>query len=199
MNFSTPLPRASQPRYAEGSAMRSNRDADSNAKQWQKNRAVGKQNDATTRVLAKMQQDIGRIRRSRAGGGSGAGIVKQFTLAQPTIQHPDVISASSGKLVTTSGEVQLPPLLRNTVASRKISSPTPNDESNTIVVNYAYSGGSQFRNASATGFTTEVQTIVPNYLPGDTILAVQDQFGNWTDLNVDSRMWCAYPVQPQPV
>lgn len=63
--FNTPLPRAQQPVFHEGSDLRSNRDSDVTAKLWQKNRTSQAQNDSYGIAIAAMQRELGKLRRRR--------------------------------------------------------------------------------------------------------------------------------------
>lgn len=68
MTFNNPLPRATQPTFHEGSGLRSPRDADAVARQWGRNKQVGRQNDAVNRAVTNLQRTVDKIKRRIPGG-----------------------------------------------------------------------------------------------------------------------------------
>jgi len=71
MNFNTPIPHANQPKYHEGSPMRSVRDADSNAKMWQRVKTNQGQSNVSISALQQLQRQVAQLRRRIVGGGGG--------------------------------------------------------------------------------------------------------------------------------
>lgn len=63
MNFNSPIPRAKQPTFHEGSALRSVRDGDSTAKQWQKNKSVSKAVNGIAQAVEQTQKQVNKLRR----------------------------------------------------------------------------------------------------------------------------------------
>lgn len=78
MNFNSPLPRARQPFFHEGSGLRSVRDSDATARLWTKNNIVKRAESDTQRVLANVQQQLAQLRRRQIGG----------FVQQPSLMHP---------------------------------------------------------------------------------------------------------------
>lgn len=66
--FNTPIPRALQPKFHEGSAMRSVRDADNNSLQWKRNQTSTKQGNADGQGLETLRRQVAQIRRRIVGG-----------------------------------------------------------------------------------------------------------------------------------
>jgi len=97
VNFNAPIPRASQPYYHEGSSLRSNRDGDAVAKQWQKNRTVSKSVYAVVQALEQTQKEVNRLRRRIIGGGFGGGEL-EIELYDPT---EDCFAGTIYKIRTT--------------------------------------------------------------------------------------------------
>ena len=87
MNFNAPLPRAKQPGFHEGSALRSVRDSDVNAKMWQKNRDIGKCLNSVAQATEQNSKQIAKLLRRVVGGGGGNRISLQVILyGDPTTQ-----------------------------------------------------------------------------------------------------------------
>jgi len=71
MQFNSPMARAVQPRFHEGSAMRSVRDSDANSKMWQKNRDIGKAVNSVMQATEQNTKQIQKLKRRIVGGGAG--------------------------------------------------------------------------------------------------------------------------------
>ena len=69
MIINCPLPRATQPRYHEGSAMRSIRDGDATSRQWRRTQVSGRNSGGTDRQMFFMLQKLARQRHRIVGGG----------------------------------------------------------------------------------------------------------------------------------
>lgn len=67
MNFNNPIPRAVQPLYNEGSALRPSRDSDTVGQAWKKNDAVNAQLKSIVQNVAKLQTDIGKLKKRQTG------------------------------------------------------------------------------------------------------------------------------------
>jgi len=67
MNFNNPIPRAVQPLYNEGSALRPSRDSDTVGQAWKKNDAVNTQLQSIVQNVAKLQTDIGKLKKRQTG------------------------------------------------------------------------------------------------------------------------------------
>ncbi|MDE2097611.1 MAG: hypothetical protein KGL39_10220 [Patescibacteria group bacterium] len=80
MNFSSPLPRATQPRFSEGSSLRSVRDSSSNSRLWTKNGNNTAQDSRNGQILQQHTRAIQQLRRTRAGG--------YITPPQTQLSHP---------------------------------------------------------------------------------------------------------------
>lgn len=74
MNFNSPIPRAKQPGFHEGSALRSVRDGDSNSKIWQKEKTVSKSLNALAQATEQNSKQIQKLRRRIVGGAAAASI-----------------------------------------------------------------------------------------------------------------------------
>lgn len=73
-NFNAPIPRAKQPTYHEGSALRSVRDSDANAKQWQKNKQVVKSLNGAIQAIEQTQKQVNALKRRIIGSANTADI-----------------------------------------------------------------------------------------------------------------------------
>lgn len=99
MNFVTTIPRATQPRFREGSAMRSNRDSDTVARSWDRNRQSSGINGGIANALSKMQTDINRIKRRTLPFIPSNETFFPFKIYQPnlaTLPYWGVIFSTSG-------------------------------------------------------------------------------------------------------
>lgn len=68
--INSPLPRATQPRFYQGSSLRSVRDTERPDRAWIKSKVTSSSVDAVLLELAKIKQDFGRLRRRIVGGGA---------------------------------------------------------------------------------------------------------------------------------
>jgi len=66
--FSNPIPRTTQPRFAEGTSLASNRDDRNNSKLWKKNRTSVGQLKTDGNALAQLQRQVSNMRRVKSGG-----------------------------------------------------------------------------------------------------------------------------------
>lgn len=80
MLLSSPIPRAAQPRFNEGSSLRSIRDTDATSRQWIKNDDTSFQAWAVLGVVARLSRTVDQLRR-RILGGSGRGTSSGFFYA----------------------------------------------------------------------------------------------------------------------
>jgi hypothetical protein len=101
MNFSNPIPRGVQPKYHEGSALRSVRDADTNARQWSKNSSVGGQNDNLMNAVSKTQRDLASLRRRQLGYQGNTILSHPFKIYQPT----NYSTFTTGRILSETGAV----------------------------------------------------------------------------------------------
>jgi hypothetical protein len=85
MNFSNPIPRATQPLFAEGSALRSVRDSDSVAQGWKKSDSTSAQSQNYGAAIEKLQREIGRLRHRQPG----------YLIPSPTGPYPFKIYQTS--------------------------------------------------------------------------------------------------------
>ena len=69
MNFNSPIPRATQPRFHEGSGMRSVRDGDATSKVWQKSSSGQQQLNGLGLAVQQVQKQVMALRRRITGGG----------------------------------------------------------------------------------------------------------------------------------
>jgi len=67
MQFNNPLPRATQPRFAEGTALASNRDDRNNSKIWIKAQSNVKQDGRGTEIIKQLMRRLQNLRHVRAG------------------------------------------------------------------------------------------------------------------------------------
>ena len=85
MNFNNPIPRATQPRFHEGSGLRSVRDSDALAVQWKKERTVSGQSADYGNALARIQRELIKLRRRQLGYMQGGETLSHpFKIYQPT-------------------------------------------------------------------------------------------------------------------
>jgi hypothetical protein len=74
MNFSNPIPRGPLVRSYVSSPLRSPRDADSPAKQWQKTHSAGEQIAALQENVRQLQRQFDRLRKRGSGEDAGTGM-----------------------------------------------------------------------------------------------------------------------------
>ena len=86
--FSSPIPRAVQPRYNEGANVGavSVRDDRANSKQWQKNRIVGNQMRQDGSAFALLQRRVAQLRKSKTG----------YLESTPTLQPFSIYAIGNG-------------------------------------------------------------------------------------------------------
>lgn len=89
MNFSSPIPRAVQPRFNEGSQLASVRDDRNNSKQWQKNKIVKNQQSSDGGVLANLQRHVAQLRKRQVGYMPQ--VFQPFPFAIYNIENTEVI------------------------------------------------------------------------------------------------------------
>lgn len=71
--INSPLPRASHPKFYQGSSLRSVRDPERPDRYWSRHNVTSISLDAVLQELAKIKQDFGRLRRRVLGGGATSG------------------------------------------------------------------------------------------------------------------------------
>lgn len=74
MNFNSPIPRAVQPRFHESTSMRSVRDSDANAKQWQKSKIISRSFNGINQATEQNTRQIQKLKRRIVGGAAAASI-----------------------------------------------------------------------------------------------------------------------------
>ena len=67
MNFNTPIPRTTAPKWHEGSPLRSVRDSDANATAWKRSQNSGSQSEDYGRALTKLQKELNKLKRRQTG------------------------------------------------------------------------------------------------------------------------------------
>lgn len=72
MLLNSPIPRAPQPRFSQGSSLRSVRDSERPDRLWSKDKQTSEAVGAIHRELFKLRSELGRLRRRVLGGGSTA-------------------------------------------------------------------------------------------------------------------------------
>lgn len=70
--MNSPIPRSNQPRWHEGSYMRSIRDSDSTSRQWIRAKSNGYNTDNSNRATFSQNQRLNKLRRRIIGGGASA-------------------------------------------------------------------------------------------------------------------------------
>jgi len=73
MNFNSPIPRAVQPRFHESTSMRSVRDSDANAKQWQKSKIISRSFNSINQATEQNTRQIQKLKRRIVGGSDNTG------------------------------------------------------------------------------------------------------------------------------
>ncbi len=68
MNFSSPIPRAVQPKFHEGTSLASVRDSRNNSQIWKKGRATTNNSNASALAIQKINRQISRLERRMPGG-----------------------------------------------------------------------------------------------------------------------------------
>jgi len=84
MNFSTQIPRAIQPRFAEGTGLASVRDSRNNSQLWKKSKDSVKQQNGYGNAIQNLARDIQRLRKRQVGYMASENLSHPFKIYQPS-------------------------------------------------------------------------------------------------------------------
>lgn len=179
MRFNSPIPRTGLPHYSEASPQRSIRDADVTARQWLKNKDVGKQLAWLSNSVQQIQRYLERARLFKPTGDDGiqlfVGTIFQvypdYLLCYPYTEFSDT-TGTDHIIVAKQYEHRCSDLYAGNFGNADPKTIMGVDHTYTFADNIDSNGINNVTRTDTYSSTTETQIIVPPWVFGDIIYAI---------------------------
>lgn len=212
--FSTPIPRAPQPKFHEGSALRSVRDSDNNSLLWKRDRVVSSNGGNQSNGLENLRRQVAQLRKRIPGGSiPNSGLLQDFQLVSDGGDYYNCYTydgKTAGTTLTKVAKHQDIRCILPTANPKGGAWPSKTIRGITYTYTYTPTAGSTtdgvnvieyVRGVSGDDGSAETDYITPCLNVGDIITASQTAFADPDTLTgvtwqaqADGRAWAASPA-----